>query len=93
MMKLAVTFIAVEFFDILYVLSHTFEKETYILLVFNFFFLFSDLEEYDFQLQQDKMDYGIALEITSKILCLEILNKFIVCLYEVSKKKLSSGNW
>ncbi|EEB20470.1 conserved hypothetical protein [Pediculus humanus corporis] len=57
-LKMAITFVAVDFFDII------------------------NIDEYNFQQQQEKMDYKVVLEITSKILSFELLYKFIVCLYE-----------
>ncbi|XP_069704194.1 protein FAM8A1 [Periplaneta americana] len=59
-LKLAVTFVAVDFFD------------------------FIDLDKYDLDVLQRnvKIDYKIALEMTSEILLLELIHRIVVCIFE-----------
>lgn len=60
LLKLAVTFVAVDFFD------------------------FIDLDKYDLDILQSnvKIDYKMALEMTSEILFLELIHRVVVCLFE-----------
>jgi hypothetical protein len=48
-------------------------------------FLFSDLDKYDlYVLQRNvKIDYKMALEMTSEILLLELIHRVVVCIFEV----------
>lgn len=50
------------------------------------FYTYRDLGKYDMAVLQsdDKMDYKVALEMTSEILMLELIHRVIVCFYEVS---------
>lgn len=52
-------------------------------------FSYRDLEKYDIDIlqQQEKMDYKLAIEMTSEILFLEMIHRLIVCVYEVSLMK------
>ncbi|PSN43629.1 hypothetical protein C0J52_15034 [Blattella germanica] len=61
LLKLAVTFVAADFFD------------------------FIDLDKYDLDVLQPnvKIDYKIALEMTSEILFLELIHRVVVCIFEV----------
>lgn len=57
--KLLVTYIAVDFFDII------------------------DLEKYDLDmLREEALNYRMALEVTSEVMCLELIHRVLVCLYE-----------
>lgn len=48
-------------------------------------FLFSNLDKYDpFLLQRNfKLDYKMALEMTSEILLMEFIHRIVVCIFEV----------
>jgi hypothetical protein len=48
-------------------------------------FLFSDLDKYDLDVLQQtiKIDYKMALEMTSDILLLELIHRIVVCVFEV----------
>lgn len=58
--KLAVTFVAVDFFDVI------------------------DLDKYNLDLlnSNTKMDYKVAVEMTSEILMLEMIHRVVVCIFE-----------
>ncbi|XP_067011205.2 protein FAM8A1 [Anabrus simplex] len=58
--KLAVTFVAVDFFDVI------------------------DLDKYDLDLlsRNTKLDYKMAVEMTSEILLLEMMHRIVVCIFE-----------
>ncbi|GFW47884.1 protein FAM8A1 [Trichonephila clavipes] len=58
-LKVLITYVAVDFFDLV------------------------NLEKYDFDLiKHDKLDYQTAMEVTSEILTLEIMHRFVVCIFE-----------
>jgi hypothetical protein len=48
-------------------------------------FTFSDLDKYDLDMLQQtvKIDYNMALEMTSDILLLEFIHRIVVCAFEV----------
>jgi hypothetical protein len=48
-------------------------------------FTFRDVDKYDLDVlrQHAKIDYNMALEMTSEILLLETIHRIVVCLYEV----------
>ncbi|CAL1270508.1 unnamed protein product [Larinioides sclopetarius] len=58
-LKVMITYIAVDFFDLV------------------------NLDKYDFDfIKNDKLDYQTAMEVTSEILTLEIIHRFVVCIFE-----------
>uniref|UniRef100_T1IKK7 RDD domain-containing protein n=1 Tax=Strigamia maritima TaxID=126957 RepID=T1IKK7_STRMM len=59
LLKLVVTFIAIDFFDVV------------------------DLDKYDLStLHEDLLDYRLAFEMTSEIIMLEVIHRFVVCFFE-----------
>jgi hypothetical protein len=50
-----------------------------------FIFTFRDVDKYDLDVlrQHAKIDYYMALEMTSEILLLEMIHRIVVCLFEV----------
>ncbi|KAG8196996.1 hypothetical protein JTE90_013140 [Oedothorax gibbosus] len=58
-LKVMITYILVDFFDLV------------------------NLDKYDFDLiKNDKLDYQTAMEVTSEILALEVIHRFVVCIFE-----------
>lgn len=59
LLKLVVTFVAIDFFEII------------------------DLDKYDFNIiKEELLDFKLAFEMTSEIILLEIIHRFVVCFFE-----------
>lgn len=54
-----------------------------------FIFIFRDIERYYFDMLQTnlRIDYKMALELTSGILILELIHRIFVCVFEVGYNK------